>query len=424
MFFGDIMIGAINRILWGIVTVFIIIFGVFFTKRLNFRQFRLDLMFKFLKDSNEKKGLTTFSAFLMTLSARVGVGSIAGVSLAIYLGGPGTVFWIIIISFLSSIICYCETYLGIKYRRLLYGVKTGGPFYYINHGLKKPKLSKVYAFIMLIACTFGFISIQVNTIVKSIDDIFKINHLSIGIILAIITFIVIYKGINSIVSFITKLVPFMLCFYLFFCLVIILRNINLISSIVMLIIRDAFNVESFLYGFISTFLIGIQRGIFSSEAGLGTCTIASSLSDNDNVEKQCFVQMLSVYITSILVCGITGIVVLCSNYESFSLMDANGIELTKYAFSYNLGNVGNMIVFITILLFSISSIISCYYDGEVCAKYLGLKHISLTKIITIIIIILGSITSSLFLWSFIDIFIAIMAVINIYTIFMLRDEIE
>lgn len=424
MFFGDIMVDIINKILWGIVTIFIVSFGFYFTRKLNFKQFRFNSMFKFLKSSNEKKGLTTFSAFLMTLSARVGVGSIAGVSLAIYLGGPGTIFWIIIISFLSSIICYCETYLGIKYRRLSNGVKTGGPFYYINYGLKKEKLSKLYAFIMLLACTFGFISIQTNTIVKSIDDIFKINHLCVGIILSIIIFTVIYRGINSIVDFITKLVPFMLCFYLFFCLIIIIKNINIFPSIIMLIIKSAFNFESFVFGFVSTFLIGIQRGIFSSEAGLGTCTIASSLSDNDNIEKQCFVQMLSVYITSILVCGITGIVILCSNYETFNLLDANGIELTKYAFSFNLGNTGNLIVFITILLFSISSIISCYYDGEVCAKYLGMRRTSIIKIMTIIIIVLGSVTSSSFLWSFIDVFIAIMSIVNIYTIFMLRDEIE
>lgn len=418
------MLDWINKILWGIVTILIVVFGLYFTKELKFKQFRFRPMFKCLKNSNDSKGITTSSAFLMTLASRIGVGSIAGVSLAIYLGGAGTIFWIIVISFFSSIICYCETYLGIKYRKMNDGVKNGGPFYYIENGLHKKNLGKIYAIIMLVACTFGFISIQANTIVKSIDDIFRINHFFIGILLSIITYLIIYKGIVSIIDFITKLIPFMLIFYLFFCFVIIIKNINILPSIVSLIIKDAFNIKSFFTGFLTTFLIGIQRGIFSSEAGLGTCTIASSLSDNENIEKQCFVQMLSVYITSIVICGITGLVILSSNYNLVNFSDVNGIEITKYAFSFNLGSIGNIIVFITILLFSISSIISCYYDGEVCAKYLGLNKIFYLKIITLIVVIFGSITSSLFLWSLVDIFIALMAICNIYTIFKLKHEIK
>lgn len=424
MFFGDTMIDSINKILWGIVTIFIIIFGFYFSKKLNFKQFKIYTMFKSLLVSSENRGISTLSTFLMTLAARVGVGSIAGVSLAIYLGGPGSLFWIIIISFFSSIICYCETYLGIKYRKNVDNIKTGGPFYYINYGLKNKKLSFFYAFVMLIACTFGFISIQANTIVKSLDKIIDINNLYFGIILSIFIFFIIYRGIKSIIKFITKLVPLMLTFYFIFCIFILIKNLNILPNILSLIIKEAFNFKSFVSGFVSTFLIGIQRGIFSSEAGLGTCTIASSLSDNNDISKQCNVQMISVYITSILVCGITGLVILCSNYNNVNFVDINGIEITKFAFSSNLGLIGNYVVFITIFLFSISSILSCYYDGEVCAKYLGIKNIFSLKIITIIIIIFGSIISSSLLWSIIDVFIAILAIINIYTIFMLRDEIK
>lgn len=424
MFFGDIMIDSINKILWGIVTIFIIIFGFYFSKKLKFKQFKIHSMITSFSSSLENKGISTFSSFLMTLAARVGVGSIAGVSLAIYLGGPGSLFWIIVMSFLSSIICYCETYLGIKYRKNIDGVKTGGPFYYIKYGLGKKNLSFYYAFIMLVACTFGFISIQSNTIIKSLDKIINVNNLWFGIFLSMFIFLIIYKGINSIIKFITKLVPFMLSFYFVFCFIIIFKNLSILPKIINLIITEAFNFKSFFSGFISTFLIGIQRGIFSSEAGLGTCTIASSLSDSDDIFKQCNVQMLSVYITSILVCGITGFVILCSNYNNVNFVDINGIEITKFAFSSNIGNIGNYVVFITIFLFSISSIISCYYDGEVCAKYLGLKNVMLLKIITVIIIISGSIISSSFLWNIIDVFIAVLSIINIYTIFLLRNEIK
>lgn len=425
MFFGDRMLMSINKILWGIVTIAIVIVGVYFSKKLNFIQFNLKGMLKAFINSNENKnGINTFSTFLMTLAARIGVGSIAGVALAIYIAGPGSLFWMCIISVLTSVISYCETYLGIKYRKKDNEVNNGGPFYYIETGLKSKVLSVVYTIFMLVTCTFGFISIQANTIVKSMDNLFTLNHLFVGIMLSIIIFYIIFRGINVIIKIISTLVPFMLLFYFSFAFFIIFKNINNIQYIFSNILSSAFNVKSFSTGFLLSAITGIQRGIFSSEAGLGTCTIASSLSQNKDIRKQCFIQMLGVYITSIFVCGITGLVILNSNYYMNSFSDVNGIEITKYAFSYNIGTIGDYVIFITIFLFSLSSIISCYYDGEVCFKYLGFKNVLILKIITVVIIFVGSITSSLFLWEFIDIFIAIMAIINIYTIFKLKDKIK
>lgn len=425
MFFGDKMLMSINKILWGIVTISIVIVGIYFSKKLRFVQFNIKGMFESLINSNEnKKGINTFSTFLMTLAARIGVGSIAGVALAIYIAGPGSLFWMCIISILTCVISYCETYLGIKYRKKNNDINNGGPFYYIEIGLKNKSLGVVYTILMLITCTFGFISIQANTIIKSMDNLFTLNHLFVGIILSIIIFYIIFRGINCIVKIISALVPFMLLFYFLFAFLIIFRNIDNIPYIFSNIVSSAFNFKSFSTGFLLSFITGIQRGIFSSEAGLGTCTIASSLSQDKDIKKQCLIQMLGVYITSIFVCGTTGLVILNSDYYMNSFSDVNGIEITKYAFSYNIGSIGDYVIFITIFLFSLSSIISCYYDGEVCFKYLGFNNILVLKIITVLIIIIGSISSSLFLWEFIDIFIAIMAIINIYAIFKLKDKIK
>ena len=425
MFFGDIMLMSINKILWGIVTISIVIVGIYFSKKLNFVQFNIKEMIKsFINSNDNKRGINTFSAFLMTLAARIGVGSIAGVALAIYIAGPGSLFWMCIISILTCIISYCETYLGIKYRKNVDCVNNGGPFYYIENGLKNKNLSIIYTVLMLITCTFGFISIQANTIIKSMDNLFTLNHLFVGIMLSIIIFYIIFKGINVIVKIISTLVPFMLLFYFLFSFFIIFKNIDNVPYIFLNILSSAFNFKSFSTGFLLSAITGIQRGIFSSEAGLGTCTIASSLSQDKDIKKQCYIQMLGVYITSILVCGITGLVILNSDYYINNFSDVNGIEVTKYAFSYNIGSMGEYVIFITIFLFSLSSIISCYYDGEVCFKYLGFKNVLILKIITVVIIIMGSVTSSLFLWEFIDIFIAIMAIINIYTIFKLKDKIK
>ena len=406
------MLKIISSFIWSITFILIIYSSFLLTKKLKFIQFKFKNMFKYLKN---KKSISVLS---MTLGARIGIGSIAGVALSIYLGGEGTLFWIWISSFLGSIISFSETYLAIKYKNN----KEGGPYFYIKNGLKNNKLSIFYSLMIIISYIFGFSSIQSNTITKSINQIIYVDNYIIGIILIIIVSFIIIKGLKSIINVITKIVPFVTILYLLITFIIIIKNYNLLPNIFINIISKAFNFKCFISSFIPTLIIGLQRGIFSSEAGMGTCSISSStIGYNDKIGNGC-IQMIGIYITSLLICTSTGLVILTSNYKGLNIQ--NGIELTQAAYNYHLGIKGNYFIFITILLFSFSTILTGYYDSEISLKTLTNKYGKLLKIISLISIFLGTIISSKTIWDMIDIIVGILSIINIYSILKLKNEIK
>ena len=406
------MLKILSSLVWSITFILIISSSIKLSTGLKFIQFNFIKMFKYLK--NKK----SFETLCMTLGARIGVGSIAGVALAIYLGGEGTLFWIWISSFLGSIISFSETYLALKYKQNT----EGGPYFYIRNGLGNKKLAFFYSFMIIVSYILGFSSIQSNTITKSLNQIIGIDNIIVGLVLSIIVFIIIFKGLKNIVNIITKIVPFITILYTLVTLLIVFKNINLLPNIFMNIFKSAFNFRSFFSSFIPTLIIGLQRGIFSSEAGLGTCSISSStIGYNDKIGNG-YIQMLGIYITSLLICTSTGLVILTSNYSNLNV--SNGIELTQYAYNYHLGSIGNYLIFITIFLFSFSTILTGYYDSEVSLKCITNRYTFLLKILSIIVILLGSIISSKVIWEVIDIIVGILSIINIYSILKLKNEIK
>ena len=215
--------------------------------------------------------------------------------------------------------------------------------------------------------------------------------------------------------------------YILIALYCIITNINLIPNIFINIIKSAFNIKSFFTGFIPTLIVGIQRGIFSNEAGLGTGSIASSTVNTNNYEKQGYIQMVGVYITTLLICTSTALIILTSDYTTLNIKDINGIEITQYAFTYHLGNVGNYLVFLSIILFSFTTILTGYYDGESCLKYFfkDIKKIYLLilKILTILVLFIGCLIKASSIWLFVDILVACEAIINIYALVKLRKRV-
>ena len=407
------MLKIVSILIWAISFIFIITSSIIMTKKLQFIQFKFIKMFKYLR-----KNIKIYETLSMTVGARIGVGSIAGVSLALYLGGEGTLFWIWISAFLGTIISFSESYLALKYKKN----NEGGPYFYIKYGLKNNKLAFFYSFMIIISYIFGFASIQSNTITKSIKEVINIRKEIVGIILSLIVLFIIIKGLKNIVKVITKIVPFITILYLFVTLLLIIKNVNLLPYIFVNIIKSAFNFKSFISGFIPTMIIGMQRGIFSSEAGLGTCSISSStIGYNDKIGNGS-IQMIGIYITSLLICTATSLVVLTSNYNCINI--SNGIELTQYAYHYHLGNIGNYFIFITILIFSFSTILTGYYDSEISLKCITNKYTLPLKIITIIVIFLGTIISSKIIWNLVDIIVGILSIINIYSILKLKNEIK
>ncbi len=420
------MLNLINKILWSIATSIILISSLYLTIILKFPQFKVKQMFYGLFEKNNK-GLQPIQVLMMTLAGRIGIGSIAGVALAIYIGGIGSIFWIWIISFLASVLAFCETVLGIRYNELEFGdIYIGGPSFYINKGLKFKKVAFIYAILILVSYIGGFLGIQSNTISKSLFMIFNINPIYVTMIIVLLTGFVIFGGIQKIADFTTKLVPIMTIFYLGIVIYIIAINFEIIPTMILEIVSSAFNFKSFFGGFLLTFIVGIQRGIFSSEAGIGTGAIASSTNRCNSI-NQGYIQILGVYITNMLICTATAFVIILSNYNNVIFEDINGIEIVLYAFRYHLGSLGNIVVIISIFLFSFSTILTGYYYGEASLKYL-LKNINnnkviILKLITLLMLFIGGVISSSFIWSFVDIFVAILTIINIIAIILLKNSI-
>ena len=384
----------ISSILWATAIIFLLYGSLKYSFILKFPQLRLISILRRLK-SLKGSGVSPFRSLTISLAARIGVGSLSGIALAIYYGGIGTIFWIWVIGIILSINSFVESYLGVKYQEKDGDFFVGGPSYYIKKGLNKPVVAIIYAILVIIAYIVGFIGIQSNTISVCINNYYGFNPYIIGIILSGITFFIILKGVKKISDITAKLVPIMGVIYIFICIYIILFNIRTIPNILLEILKNAFDFKSISFGFLSTFIIGIQRGVFSTESGLGTGAIAaSSTNTNDKVGLGLF-QILGIYFTVFIVCTSTALLIMTSNYTLVDFKNINGIELTQYALQFHLGSIGKIILVFSVLSFAFSTIVAGYYYGESSLKYLMKKNksaIFVLKIITILIIFWGSVT--------------------------------
>lgn len=416
----------IDSILWAIATVSLVYCGIYYTFKLKFVQFRFIEMFKNLFKKTDKDSISPFQSLMIVLGGRIGVGSIAGIALSIYLGGIGSIFWIWLSGIISAPNAFAETVLGVRYKEKdEKNIYKGGPSYYLKNGLKKERLGRIYAILMLFSYVGGCLSIQANTIVTSITGYINIHPLVIGIIVCILSMIIIFGGIKKISKASSVLVPIMTIIYVLFSLIIVITNINMIPTLLLNIVKQAFNFKALGFGVLGSMIIGVQRGIFSSEAGLGTGAIAASTVDIDYPARQGFVQMLGIYITTFLICTSTALVILTSGSNVNGTI--NGIEMTQSAFIYHLGSLGNIIVIVSIVLFAFSTVLSGYYDGESNLKYLKEKNnkkaILYLKLISIIVLLVGSIISASLIWQFINIFTALTAILNIYALWNLRKDV-
>lgn len=420
-----------NRIIWLVASSAIIISGIYFTFKLKFVQFRFIKMFKSLKIKNENtETIKPFQSLMMVLAGRIGVGSIAGIAISIYYGGVGSIFWMWISSILGGSLTFLETILGMIYQQKdTKEISKGGPSYYIKYGLSNKLLGNLYAIIILISDIIGFISIQTNTITHSLQELINIDGYIIGIIICIFVILIIIGGVKRIANFSSKMVPTMTLLYLFICLMIITVNIDKIPELFVTIFKSAFEFKSISGGILGSIIIGIQRGIFSSEAGIGTGAIAASATLTTTKEEklaQGYIQMLGVYITTFLICTSTALIVLTSDISNLNFADFNGIELIQICFTQHLGTIGKYFIFIIIFLFAFTTILSSYYNGESSLKYFiekPKKSLKILKLFTIISIFMGAISSSNIIWNFIDSFVGMLAIINIYALIKLKDKV-
>lgn len=397
-------------ITWYVASVLIIYSGIKYSVKYKFKQFNIREFIKAIK-SKSNNNVSPLSSLSMSLAAKIGVGSLSGVALALYFGGVGSIFWMCIISMLVSINTYVECKLGIKYRDKVGNSFVGGPSFYIRKCLNNKYLSILYGILVIVTYSGLFLSIQSNTIVSVLAD-FNIDITLIVIILSIVTFMIIIKGAHNIFLVDSILVPIMLIFYVSLGIYVVINSDNLLSVFKMMI-SEAFNLKSI----IPVFLIGMQRAIFISESGIGTSAISASACDNDP-GKQGMLEILGIHVTTFLVCFITFLIIVTSDYNIIDFGNINGIEIVMYAFNYHFGRFGKIILTIITILFAFSTIISGYFFGENNVRIFtnNRKVINIFKILVILVIFISGYVSPEILWNLTDCFIAILAIINISSI--------
>lgn len=398
-------------VVWLLSSFLIMYGGIKYSFKYKFLQFNVKNIIVGIK-SKSNNNISPIASLCISLAAKIGVGSLSGVALAIYFGGIGTIFWIIVISLIVVINTYIECILGIKYREKIHDSYFGGPSYYIKKCLNNKYLSYLYGILIIISYSILFLSIQTNTIVSTISY-FNIDTNYAVILLFIITLLIIMRGLKGISTINSFIVPLMLIFYLILGIYIFFMNITIIPSIILNIIKEAFNIKSIL----SVFLIGMQRAIFITESSIGTSAISASICDN-NSNKQAMLEVFGIYITVFLVCLTTFIIIVTSDYNTLTFEHLNGIEIVIHAFRYHFGNYGSLIISIITILFAFSTIISSYFFGEsnllIFNKRNIINHIYI--IVFMIVIAISCYIKVNILWNLTDFLVGILAIINMYAI--------
>ncbi|WP_427834864.1 alanine/glycine:cation symporter family protein [Actinobacillus pleuropneumoniae] len=429
--FENVLTWIVNTIdgpLWDITILILLGTGLFFTITTGFVQLRLlprSLREMWGGRSAEGKSLTPFQAFTTGLASRVGVGNIGGVATAIALGGPGAVFWMWITALMGMSSAFAESSLAQLYKtRDPNGMFRGGPAYYITRGLKFKPMAIAFAIALIFTFGFAFNAVQSNSIVAATSKAWEWDGQYIGLILVIVTGIIISGGVKLIGQVSAKIVPMMALFYLIIAVIILGMNIERVPAVFGLIIDTAFDFSAAAGGMFGalvskTMLMGIKRGLFSNEAGMGSAPNSAATSDAKHPASQGLIQMLGVFVDTMVVCTCTAVIILMSdNYGGDSL---KGVELTQTALQYHLGEFGVHFLAFILLLFCYTSIIGNYAYAETNIRYIKNKpwFVWAFRAVVLFFVYFGAVRDGGIVWAFADTVMASMAVINLIAILIL-----
>ena len=424
-----------GNIIWGFpLMVLLVGTGLWLTFALRGLQFRylwhaLYLaLIKRKEEGDEPGDITHFQALMTALSATVGTGNIAGVATAIAAGGPGALFWMWITGLVGMATKYAEAVLAVKYRvRDKYNTMSGGPMYYISRGMGLKWLGAVFAIFAAVAA-FGIGNmVQSNSVADAVQATFHIPVYVTGLILMVATGMVILGGIKSIGKVTAFLVPVMIVIYMSGALVIIIMKANLIPAAIALIVKYAFTPTAATGGFLGagvmlTIRMGVARGVFSNESGLGSAPIAAAAAQTKHPVTQALVSMTQTFIDTIIVCTMTGLVLILTNSWDIG---KTGAELTSIAFSKGLpGNWGNTIVAIGLILFAYSTMLGWSYYGEKSVEYLlGEKAVQPYRLVFVLFVGVGALLKLNLVWALADVFNGLMALPNLIALLTLSPVI-
>jgi alanine or glycine:cation symporter, AGCS family len=439
------LVNTLNTPLWDFLVIFLLTVGVFYTVITGGVQIRMfvhsiKVMKSSRKEGDDVHGITPFQAFVTGLASRVGVGNVAGVAIAIAIGGPGAVFWMWFTAFLGMSSAVVESSLAqlFKIRDTKNQQFRGGPAYYITQGLKQKWLGVVFAVALIFTYGFVFNAVQANAIVGATSHAwgwdkanlminlmgFNLEVSWVGLALVVLTALIIFGGIKRIAKVAESFVPVMAVLYLALALYIAAINIDILPSIFHLIFSKAFEFDAAAGGFFGSMVSmammqGIKRGLFSNEAGMGSAPNAAAASDVKHPLNQGLVQMLGVFVDTFVVCTCTAIIILVSGLYHDAGFE--GVTLTQMALESQIGVWGGDFLAIILFMFAFSSIIGnyAYAEGNIQFINTNSKLMFIFRVFVLIMVYFGAITSVPLIWNMADLFMGSMAIINLFAIALL-----
>lgn len=429
----DAIVGKIGAFAWGPPMLILLVgtgFWLTFALRgLQFTKLGHALYLALVKrkeESNEPGDISHFQALMTALSATVGTGNIAGVATAIAVGGPGALFWMWITGLVGMATKYGEAVLAVKYRVVdENGEMSGGPMYYISKGLNLPWMGAIFAVFASVAA-FGIGNmVQSNSVADAVEATYNVPHLVTGIILMVCTAAVVLGGIKKIGQVTGVLVPIMIVFYIVGASYIIITHIAEVPEALAFIVKQAFNPTAATGGFAGATVMlairmGVARGVFSNESGLGSAPIAAAAAQTKSPISQALVSMTQTFIDTIIVCTMTGLVLILTGVWSSG---ETGAELTTVAFAAGMPG-GAHVVTIGLILFAYSTILGWCYYGEKSISYLfGIKSVLPYRIIFVCFVGIGSVAKLSLVWNISDTLNGLMAVPNLIGLLFLTPVI-
>lgn len=427
------LINLMNDLLWGSILVYFLVgVGIYFTVCLNFIQVRhFNHMFKVLKNSrySDSAGISSFQALCTSLAARVGTGNMAGVAVALTMGGPGAIFWMWVTAMVGMATSFAESTLAQLYKtRDQSGNYRGGPAYYMEKGLGMRWMGVLFSVFLMIAFGLVFNAVQANSITNAMNNAFGFAPINVGLFIVLLSAFVIFGGIRKIARTAELMVPFMAIMYLIIAFYILVTNLDKVPDVVMLVVKSAFGMEEAAAGglgyMIAQSLInGVKRGLFSNEAGMGSAPNAAATATPypHHPASQGYVQMLGVFIDTIVICTATVAIILMSG-EYVPHGDITGVELTQRALNSQVGDWGGDFIALAIFFFAFTSIIANYSYAETNVVFLNRNNkrgLVVFRLIFLAMVMFGSLATLPTVWAMADVSMGLMAIVNLIAILLL-----
>ena len=422
--------------LWSHVIGYVLLaVGLYYSLRLGFPQFKYSGQIKKVLRKNLKssEGVSGFAALATAVGGQVGTGSLVGVASAIAYGGPGAIFWMWITALLGMIITFAETVLGQLYRvKLDDGTYRGGPAYYVQNGLHSRVFAVITAFFYIIGVGLCIAFMQSNSISQAFTGVVDANPIWPGIVVAIAAAIITIGGVKRLTNFSSRVVPVMAGAYVLVVLIIVITNITKFPAVIGLIFKSAFTAQAAVGGIIGhtvmdAFRHGVARGLFSNDAGNGIAGIMHAAADVKHPAEQGFLGMFGTFVTTIIICSLSAFSLLLTGVVG-DPANGDGIVLVQDAFQTIMGIPGRWLVFFAMLMFGFTTLIADLFYGEsniiLIFKEKYKVPLWIYRIIAFIMFIVATQMDLELVWGFIDVFVGIVVIINVISLFLLFKDVR